>query len=362
MSEKRRGPKAFSVPGDDQPANRTGTQTETPRRPRAVSESAKITFAAQDHFDAEARAASAQPDPLPEPRKRGLVSTLVFSALGILVSLAVGLWIDGLVRELFARETWLGYVALAAAGVLALALVVFLIREIAALLRIRSINVMRQEAQEALEQGDPTGLRKAAKALEAHYSGHPMTARGRAVLAAQHGEILDPPDRYALTEHELLSGLDAHARDMVMDAAKRVSVVTAVSPRAIVDISYVLYENVRLIRTMSEHYGGRTGTFGTVRLIRNVISHLAVTGTIAIGDSLIQQLVGHGLAARLSARLGEGVVNGLMTVRVGLAAMDVCRPAPWHALPQPAVSEFINVLTRFSAPEQHADDPAEAKR
>jgi putative membrane protein len=47
---------------------------------------------------------------------------------------------------------------------------------------------------------------------------------------------------------------------------------------------------------------------------------------MAAGDSIVQQILGHGVAARLSARLGEGVVNGMLTARVGIAAIEVCRP------------------------------------
>ena len=61
------------------------------------------------------------------------------------------------------------------------------------------------------------------------------------------------------------------------------------------------------------------------------MGHLAVTGAIAAGDSLIQQFVGHGLAARLSTKLGEGIVNGLLTARIGIAAMDQARPMEFHA-------------------------------
>ena len=46
--------------------------------------------------------------------------------------------------------------------------------------------------------------------------------------------------------------------------------------------------------------------------MRHAVSHLALTGGMAAGDSLIQQVLGHGLAAKLSARLGEGVLNGLL--------------------------------------------------
>jgi putative membrane protein len=109
-------------------------------------------------------------------------------------------------------------------------------------------------------------------------------------------------------------------------------VVTAVSPRAFLDMAYVVYENFRLVRRMAELYGGRTGAFGNLRLLRKVLGHLAVTGVASVGDGLVQQVIGHGVASRLSARLGEGVLNGLMTARVGISAMEVCRPAPFHAV------------------------------
>jgi putative membrane protein len=75
-----------------------------------------------------------------------------------------------------------------------------------------------------------------------------------------------------------------------------------------------------------------------------VIAHLAVTGSIAAGDSLVQQILGHGIASKLSARLGEGVVNGLMTARIGIAAMDLLRPLPFKALRRPGIGDFMGDL------------------
>jgi putative membrane protein len=85
---------------------------------------------------------------------------------------------------------------------------------------------------------------------------------------------------------------------------------------------------------------------GLIRLMRHVIAHLAVTGGMAASDSLIQQMLGHGIAAKLSARLGEGLLNGLLTARLGLAAIDVTRPLPFAALPRPALSDLAKDLLR----------------
>ena len=83
----------------------------------------------------------------------------------------------------------------------------------------------------------------------------------------------------------------------------------------------------------------RPGLFGFLRLAKAAFNHLAVTGGVAVGDSLMQQVLGLGLAARISAKLGEGVLNGLMTARFGLAALSVCRPLPFIREETPKIGD-----------------------
>ncbi|MBV8752429.1 MAG: DUF697 domain-containing protein, partial [Hyphomicrobiales bacterium] len=87
--------------------------------------------------------------------------------------------------------------------------------------------------------------------------------------------------------------------------------------------------------------------------------HLAMTGGMAAGDSLIQQMLGHGVAAKVSARLGEGVLNGLLTARLGLAAIEVARPLPFTALAKPALADLVpDLIARRNAAD---DDEPSAK-
>ena len=67
-----------------------------------------------------------------------------------------------------------------------------------------------------------------------------------------------------------------------------------------------------------------------------------LTGGIALGDDVIQQLVGHGLTAKLSARLGEGLVRRRARHRqLGLAASDVCRPLPYIEVQRPRFRQLV---------------------
>ena len=42
--------------------------------------------------------------------------------------------------------------------------------------------------------------------------------------------------------------------------------------------------------------------------------------------------------------MGEGVLNGLLTARVGLSAMAVCRPAPFVVAKPPGVNDVAPFL------------------
>jgi putative membrane protein len=178
------------------------------------------------------------------------------------------------------------------------------------------------------------------RALLTCYGDKPDTARGRRLVGTHLREIIDGRDLLVLAERDLIAPLDKRAKLLASTAARRVAVVTAVSPRAVFDIVFVLWESLRLIRGVADLYGSRPGAFGLFRLTKAVVSHLAVTGSIAVGDTLLQQIVGHGIAARLSARLGEGIVNGLMTARIGLSAIDLCRPLPFLAADRPQLKDL----------------------
>ncbi|MET0427995.1 MAG: DUF697 domain-containing protein, partial [Microvirga sp.] len=108
--------------------------------------------------------------------------------------------------------------------------------------------------------------------------------------------------------------------------------------------AFVVFAAVRLLRTLAGIYGGRPGLFGFLRLAKAAFNHLAVTGGMAVGDGLMQQVLGLGLAARISAKLGEGVLNGLMTARFGLAALAVCRPLPFIKEEMPRIGDVAGEL------------------
>jgi putative membrane protein len=290
------------------------------------------------------------------PRRRGVRwGALAVSAGAALVSLSLGLAFDALIRDLFARADWLGWLGLGLLAIFLLGVLGLVGREVLGLFRLKRIARLRLHSDAASASNDRDAAAECVRALLGVYADRPDTAKARRLVGAHLREIMDGRDLLVLAERDLLAPLDSQAKALASAAAQRVSVVTAVSPRAFFDVLFVLWESVRLIRRLATVYGGRPGTLGLLRLLKAVISHLAVTGTIAVGDTLLQQFVGHGLAGRLSAKLGEGVVNGLMTARIGLSAMDVCRPLPFLAEDRPRLKDLAGELLTLRRPGADAE-------
>ena len=106
-------------------------------------------------------------------------------------------------------------------------------------------------------------------------------------------------------------------------------------------------------------YGGRPGVMGALRLGRLVITHIIATGGLAMTDDLLGQFLGQDALRRLSRRLGEGAFNGALTARLGVAAIEVTRPAPFLDTEPVRVREIFSELMRSLRSGRGASAPSE---
>ncbi|NIZ11421.1 YcjF family protein [Pseudooceanicola sp. HF7] len=274
-------------------------------------------------------------------RRGSRLARWFWGLLGALLTVAISTAAWTFVTGLILSTPVLGYAVAALLAAFLLVLLAILIKEATAFARLARIDRLQLQATEALAEADLPKARAMAKSLGALYAGRAELKWQMETFRSRQDEQFDASALLSLAETELLSPLDRAARREVEAAARQVATVTALVPLAFADVLAALTSNIRMIRRIAEIYGGRSGTLGSLRLLRAVMTHLVATGAVAMGDDMLSSILGGNLLARLSRRFGEGVVNGALTARVGVAAMEVCRPIPFSPARRPRVTRII---------------------
>jgi len=279
---------------------------------------------------------------LAELGRRGLRwGALLVSALAGAAVLSLVAWLARFVSAALARDDWIGSATLALLLVAAFAALMLVLRELVGFARVARLGRLKTEIAAAIAGGDRKAERRATQRVAALYAGRRAPAWGVRRFREHARDVHDPGELLALLEREVMQPLDGEARRLVTRSAKRVATVTALSPMALIAVSYVLIENLRLLRALATLYGARPGLAGVARLARLVLAHLVATGGVAMTDDLLGQFLGQDLLRRLSRRLGEGAFNGALTARIGVTALEVIRPVPFRTAKPPRIRDVL---------------------
>jgi len=346
-----RKPVAFRIE-DESPtkppsAKAKKTATRSRRKPRAIPADEMVIE--PEDFDSAPMAGALEPQATQTITKTIRWGAIFFSAFFSLLVMWASLTFMKLVEDLFARSQVLGWIATGLLSLAGLAALVIILREIFGIFSVRKISTLQEQAEIARNNNDQKTAKQVITKLRRIYADRDDLTWGLAALKDHETDIIDGRDRINLAERDLLQSLDEQAGQIIASTSRKVTLLTAVTPAAILDILFVAAQNMKMLRQLAILYGGRPGTIGTFKLAGMVASHLAVTGGLALTDNLIQQFIGKGLLGRLSARFGEGAVNGILTARIGLAALDLTRPIAFSSELKPDLTDFLKNIVSFKA-------------
>lgn len=274
-------------------------------------------------------------------RKPSRLARWFWALLTTLIGAVASIAAYDFAMALIDRNPILGFAITALTVAFLLVLAAIALRELAAFGRLARLDSLRHAADAALVGADLKAAQNVTNRLEALYKNRDDTRWGRERLAELRTDQLDASALLAVAEAELLAPLDAAASREVEAAARQVATVTALVPLALADVAAALTANLRMIRRIAEIYGGRSGVLGGWRLTRAVMAHLVATGAVAVGDDMLEPILGGSILGKLSRRFGEGLVNGALTARVGVAAMEVCRPLPFSPRLRPRARDLV---------------------
>ncbi|MBP2171563.1 putative membrane protein [Erwinia toletana] len=170
--------------------------------------------------------------------------------------------------------------------------------------------------------------------------GHPALQRWQASLHETHNDR----EVVALYAQLVQPVQDRQARREISRSAAESTLMIAVSPLALVDMAFIAWRNLRLVNRIAAIYGIELGYFSRLRLFRLVLLNIAFAGASELVREVGMDWISQDIAARLSARAAQGIGVGLLTARLGIKAMELCRPLPWLEDDKPRLGDFRREL------------------
>lgn len=327
----------------------SASQSRPSEAPVALKPTRRFTpgddFVVETPDDAQDDAAESQTDALVEKAlqpKRSLWRRMVKLGLGIFGLSVVAQGVT------WAHQAWVTQDWIALGGCAAGALIIgagagSLVTEWRRLWRLRQRVETRQQAAVLLHSELPgNGLAFCEKlaASAGLNSSHPVMQRWYAALH----DTQNDKEIVTLYARIVQPMLDNRARKEISRSAAQSTLMIAVSPLALVDMAFVAWRNLRLINRIAAIYGIELGYFSRVRLFRLVLLNIAFAGASELVREVGMDWMSQDIAARLSARAAQGIGVGLLTARLGIKAMALCRPLPWLEDDKPRLGDFRREL------------------
>lgn len=132
----------------------------------------------------------------------------------------------------------------------------------------------------------------------------------------------------------VLSKVDEKAMAEIARFSTEAVVLVALSPVAIIDMLIILWRNLRMINKVAGLYGLKLGYWSRIKLIRQVFVNMVYAGASELVADFGTEMIGADLLGKLSGRLAQGLGAGMLTARLGVKTMQLCRPIPFENKPK----------------------------
>ncbi|WP_275074820.1 YcjF family protein [Providencia rettgeri] len=259
--------------------------------------------------------------------KRSFWRKLIGTAAGIFavsVVAQLGIWI----HQSWITQDWTALGTASAGGLIVIAGAGSIVGEWRLLYKLRERAEERDFARELLHShGMGKGkdfCEKLAK-QSALSTQHPAVQRWQGMLHDSHNDR-EVVELYSQMVQPIL---DEQARKEISRCSAESAIMIAVSPLAIVDMAFIAWRNIRLINRIAAIYGIELGYYSRIRLFRMVLINIAFAGASELIREVGMDWLSQDITARLSTRAAQGIGAGLLTARLGIKAMELCRPLPW---------------------------------
>jgi putative membrane protein len=264
------------------------------------------------------------PRPRPRPWRR-----LLLSGGGLLLAGLLGLEAYDFVADLFDRSVWLGAGFAVLLGATVTGAVGLVGRELMSLRRLARAEHLRHEAERLLGSEVHGRAGPLIERIEQIYRTRADLETPLAEYRRQTSDALSDGEQLRLFATVVLSPLDREAYRLVRRGARDIGALTAIAPLGALDSLVVLARTMTMLRAIARLYGVRPAAASSARLLRRGLLNVLAAGVVELVSDSAVEAAGASLLSVLSAKAGQGVLNGLLAAKIGLATMQLCRPLPF---------------------------------
>jgi len=146
----------------------------------------------------------------------------------------------------------------------------------------------------------------------------------------------------------VLKKVDDKALQEVAKFSNESVILVALSPVAIVDMLIMVWRNIRMVNKIAGLYGIKLGYWSRIKLIKQVFINMVYAGASELIADFGTDILGAELLGKLSGRLAQGIGAGMLTARLGIKTMQLCRPLPFDRLSAGASSTSYNSAPKLA--------------
>ncbi len=142
----------------------------------------------------------------------------------------------------------------------------------------------------------------------------------------------------------MMKDIDQQACRIVTQRSQETALLVMISQMAWLDSLLTLWRNIRMIRDVATLYGGRPGFLGSISLISVVLQNLIYAGASEVVADGVAEMLGSSVLSVMSAQAAQGLGSGILTARLGLHAIQACRPLPFSEDEKPRLKDIRKVI------------------
>jgi putative membrane protein len=326
MSAPRNYRRAFIVEDAPRTSPPTGPRVEESLPARAV-EAVEVGAVQTDGVEVALAIAAAR------PRRRLRLTPLRLLGGSVLALFVAAMGIDTwrFLEATFAASLTLGLMFTLLFGLLGGAVVWTGVAMRRDLRRLADVDRLRERAQEILDGGDELDLAAPdlVAGLARHYARHPQLGPVLDTFEARVDSSLPARWQVERLSAEVFAALDRVAFDTVKRHSQQAALLAMLTRLPLIDFLIALWRSLALVRQIARTYGGRPGAAGLWRLWRGVLRNVVYAPVGEVAADTLSQVLGGGVAARISGQAAQGLGMGLLIGRLGLESIRACRPLPF---------------------------------